>query len=365
MHKISDHFSRDFLPCIRNVVQKKAILLQHQHLELLLQVIAEVIAPSHRSSPTKSKLEDASPIFNDIVAILTTLIRQRRDLLQAFIPQLSQLLGTLTSLLRVPHAQLGGAQQRLVAEAFPSWLNPFEQSLGEADARALARLLTSITARTQTLALRSRKRSREGDAIDRTDFLSKPFDHRVLKVRIAAGSRIVRLEQTLNQLASRDSLTQCWNRRMIDELFDSTLAEARRKGSALCVMMVDIDHFKAINDTYGHAIGDIALQHMVAILNQNPREYDQVGRYGGEEFIVVLPTTDRDSAWGIAERVRSAVEYQPSVLSDGREISMTVSIGLAMFEPKRDPDRRSLMERADQALYKAKRSGRNRIIVAD
>ncbi|QQD19377.1 diguanylate cyclase [Spongiibacter nanhainus] len=197
------------------------------------------------------------------------------------------------------------------------------------------------------------------------DFLSKPFDHRVLKVRIAAGSRIVRLEQTLNQLASRDSLTQCWNRRMIDELFDSTLAEARRKGSALCVMMVDIDHFKAINDTYGHAIGDTALQHMVAILNQNLREYDQVGRYGGEEFIVVLPTTDRDSAWGIAERVRSAVEYQPSVLSDGREISMTVSIGLAMFEPKRDPDRRSLMERADQALYKAKRSGRNRIIVAD
>ena len=197
------------------------------------------------------------------------------------------------------------------------------------------------------------------------DFLSKPFDHRVLKVRIAAGSRIVRLEQTLNQLASRDSLTQCWNRRMIDELFDSTLAEARRKETPLCVMMVDIDHFKAINDTYGHAIGDSALQHMVAILNQNLREYDQVGRYGGEEFIVVLPTTDRDSAWGIAERVRSAVEYQPTILKDGREISMTVSIGLALFDPQRDPDRRSLMERADQALYKAKRSGRNRIIVAD
>lgn len=197
------------------------------------------------------------------------------------------------------------------------------------------------------------------------DFLSKPFDHRVLKVRIAAGSRIVRLEQTLNQLASRDSLTQCWNRRMIDELFDSTLAEARRKETPICVMMVDIDHFKAINDNYGHAIGDTALQHMVAILNQNLREYDQVGRYGGEEFIVVLPTTDRDSAWGIAERVRSAVEYQPTILKDGREISMTVSIGLALFDPQRDPDRRSLMERADQALYKAKRSGRNRIIVAD
>ena len=104
---------------------------------------------------------------------------------------------------------------------------------------------------------------------------------------------------------------------------------------------------------------------MVAILNQNLREYDQVGRYGGEEFIVVLPTTDRDSAWGIAERVRSAVEYQPTILKDGREISMTVSIGLALFDPQRDPDRRSLMERADQALYKAKRSGRNRIIVAD
>ena len=161
------------------------------------------------------------------------------------------------------------------------------------------------------------------------DFLSKPFDHRVLKVRLAAGSRIVRLEQTLNQLASRDSLTQCWNRRMIDELLNASIAEAQRKQSALSIVVLDIDHFKLINDTYGHAVGDMALKHMVNVLNNNLREYDQVGRYGGEEFVVILPSTDKDSAWGVAERIRSSLQYHPAQINNALSVSMTVSIGLA------------------------------------
>ncbi len=196
------------------------------------------------------------------------------------------------------------------------------------------------------------------------DFLSKPFDPRILKVRLGAGSRIVRLEQTLNQLASRDALTQCWNRRMIDELMSSSIAESNRKGTPLTLMVVDIDHFKNENDTYGHASGDIALKHTVDILNQNLREYDQVGRYGGEEFVVLLPSTDKSSAWGIAERIRSSIQYSPAIISDAETIPLTVSIGLAEVRNGNETPL-SLFERADKALYTAKQKGRNRVIFDD
>ncbi len=196
------------------------------------------------------------------------------------------------------------------------------------------------------------------------DFLSKPFDPRILKVRLGAGSRIVRLEQTLNQLASRDALTQCWNRRMIDELMSSSIAESNRKGTPLTLMVVDIDHFKNVNDTYGHASGDIALKHTVDVLNQNLREYDQVGRYGGEEFVVLLPSTDKSSAWGIAERIRSSIQYSPAIISDAETIPLTVSIGLAEVRNGNETPL-SLFERADKALYTAKQKGRNRVIFDD
>ena len=197
------------------------------------------------------------------------------------------------------------------------------------------------------------------------DFLRKPFDHRVLKVRIAAGSRIVRLEQTLNQLASRDALTQCWNRRMIDELFANSIAESTRKRSKFSVMVLDIDHFKRVNDTFGHSGGDAALKHVVNILNTNLREYDQVGRYGGEEFVILLPATDRNEAWGVAERIRSAIQFQPTILNDDLKIELTVSIGIAEFDRSRDANQSAFFERADKALYTAKQTGRNRIICSE
>lgn len=197
------------------------------------------------------------------------------------------------------------------------------------------------------------------------DFLSKPFDHRVLKVRIAAGSRIVRLEQTLNQLASRDALTQCWNRRMIDELFANSIAESTRKRSKLSLMVLDIDHFKRVNDTFGHSAGDAALKHVVNILNTNLREYDQVGRYGGEEFVILLPATDCNEAWGVAERIRSAIQFQPTILNDDLIIELTVSIGIAEFDRRRDANQSAFFERADKALYTAKQTGRNRIICSE
>lgn len=205
----------------------------------------------------------------------------------------------------------------------------------------------------------------EGMEAGADDFVNKPFDHRVLKVRIAAGSRILRLEQTLNQLASRDALTQCWNRRMIDELFAQNIAESTRKRSAFSLMILDIDHFKVVNDTYGHAAGDIALKHVVNVLNINLREYDQVGRYGGEEFVILLPSTDPNEAWGAAERVRSAIQVQPAIVSDTVSINLTVSIGIAQFNRNRDTSQNIFFDRADKALYTAKQTGRNRTISAD
>lgn len=197
------------------------------------------------------------------------------------------------------------------------------------------------------------------------DFVSKPFDHRVLKVRIAAGSRIVRLEQTLNQLASRDALTQCWNRRMIDELLLNAVQESRRKNNPLSLMVLDIDHFKKINDTHGHSIGDIALKHLVQVLSNNLREYDQIGRYGGEEFVILLPNTSEEEAWVIAERMLSAVQLQPAAANNELSIPLTISIGLAQCNIELKEELQQLFQRADEALYEAKAAGRNRTMSAE
>lgn len=197
------------------------------------------------------------------------------------------------------------------------------------------------------------------------DFVSKPFDNRVLKVRIGAGSRIVRLEQTLNQLASRDALTQCWNRRMIDEMMQNAFTEAKRNKTTYSIMLIDADHFKRVNDNFGHSAGDSALQHLVKIMHHNLREYDHVGRFGGEEFVVLLPGTDMTEAWGVAERIRSATQYSPVITGENMQVQITVSIGIAEFSDKQDEDTASLFKRADDALYVAKNGGRNRVVSAD
>lgn len=197
------------------------------------------------------------------------------------------------------------------------------------------------------------------------DFVSKPFDNRVLKVRIGAGSRIVRLEQTLNQLASRDALTQCWNRRMIDEMLQNAFTEATRNKTTYSIMLIDADHFKRVNDNFGHSAGDSALQHLVKIMHHNLREYDHVGRFGGEEFVVLLPGTDMTEAWGVAERIRSATQYTPVITGENKQVQITVSIGLAEFSILKDEDTASLFKRADDALYEAKNGGRNRVVAAD
>ncbi len=171
------------------------------------------------------------------------------------------------------------------------------------------------------------------------------------------------LEVELRRLATTDALTGTLNRRQLFTLGERELARARERAQGLGVVMVDIDHFKVVNDQYGHPVGDEALKHVVGRLRAGVRRVDLIGRLGGEEFAVVLPRIAAKDALQVAERLRAGVAAKPLVHGTAR-ISMTISIGLSMA---RDTDRtiEQTLGRADVQLYQAKGSGRNRVCHAD
>ena len=201
------------------------------------------------------------------------------------------------------------------------------------------------------------------------DFLTKPVQPAELNARLLVGSRIVALQEKLIQTcelsqfkATHDSLTGLWNRGAILEFLRAQLAMAVRNSSNLVLMMVDIDHFKKINDTYGHSVGDSVLIHVAHLMNSVIRTSDWLGRYGGEEFLVIASESPVKDAIGVAERIRLAVANNP--LTSGKQaISSTISIGIANTRSIMSPTPESLVKIADSALYKAKNNGRNRIEV--
>lgn len=159
-----------------------------------------------------------------------------------------------------------------------------------------------------------------------------------------------------------DPLTGVRNRSSMSELLERDIQSSRRTGAPLSVLMVDIDHFKMINDSYGHAGGDAALIAVAQLMKDQLRNVDAVFRYGGEEFLLVLPNTDMPYLLQVAERLRKAVENL-AVVHDGKRIKMSVSFGGAVAKP--DEQQQELLERADAALYLAKEQGRNRVCIAD
>jgi len=195
------------------------------------------------------------------------------------------------------------------------------------------------------------------------DFVTKSFDVRELRVRVRAGERTVRLEESLRRLAARDVLTDLHNRRSILELLEVELARAKRQNAAVSVIMADIDHFKRVNDVYGHADGDVVLAEVARRLELGVRQYDAVGRYGGEEFLVVLPGASRRQTAEIAERLRAGVASPPVKLSRGKVV-VTSSFGVAASGEGQNLDLDSLIRLADAALYRAKDAGRNRVAVS-
>ncbi|CAA7614334.1 diguanylate cyclase [Magnetospirillum sp. SS-4] len=171
----------------------------------------------------------------------------------------------------------------------------------------------------------------------------------------------------LEVLATRDSLTGIANRRHFHHLAGLELDHARRMGRSFALLALDIDHFKRVNDTFGHAAGDEALRAFVAACRLCLREYDILGRLGGEEFAVALPNTGRDGACVIAERLRHQVDEVVVRPSHGHQFGMTVSIGIACLDrgDVAQADVSALLDQADSALYRAKAMGRNRVEVAD
>jgi two-component system, cell cycle response regulator len=197
------------------------------------------------------------------------------------------------------------------------------------------------------------------------DYITKPFDIDELKARLRAGKRILELQQELvsareqlRVLATRDSLSGLLNRMAVMAVLEKELSRAVREGQSLAVMMVDIDHFKSVNDNHGHHAGDIVIRETARKLIASIRPYDSSGRYGGEEFVVVAPGCDLDSAVSLAERVREAVLAQ-DIRVDDVAIPTTISIGVAVSWEGAEVGQ--LLRAADEALYAAKHGGRNRV----
>jgi diguanylate cyclase (GGDEF)-like protein len=213
------------------------------------------------------------------------------------------------------------------------------------------------------------------------DYIVKPFDPMVLGARLRAGQRVIQLQdeieldrqdirriatelavsnRRLQQVALTDPLTGVPNRRFAMERLDQEWAAANRSGHPLSCLVIDVDHFKQVNDTYGHDIGDEVLKLTAETLKRFSRVQDTVSRVGGEEFLVICPDTDATAAHQCADRLRKAVAAAP-MDAGGFTIQVTISIGVATRDKTMaDPD--ALTKRADRAVYQAKRAGRNRTV---
>jgi len=202
------------------------------------------------------------------------------------------------------------------------------------------------------------------------DYLTKPFDSQELRARLRVGQRILDLQDKLiaagEELlfrATHDNLTGISNRGVIMDNVRRERFRQDRGGTAFAIVLGDIDHFKYVNDTYGHLVGDAVLQEVARRMTNFIRPYDSVGRYGGEEFLVVVPSSDAMGAIGLAERIRKEIDSNP-INVNGLAISITASFGVAASTPGHLLDPQEMFRLADDALYRAKSNGRNRCELA-
>ena len=203
------------------------------------------------------------------------------------------------------------------------------------------------------------------------DYLVKPCNPVELRVRLRAGRRVVELQQQLIHAreelrvkAMRDALTGVLNRGAILDYAKRELSRGQRRKEPLSVVMVDLDRFKHVNDKHGHAVGDAVLIAVCERMGATIRNYDSLGRLGGEEFVIVLPQCDVASARAVAERVRSLLSDSP-VKSEAGDLSMTASFGVACTAQRPDARVEHLLRAADIAMYRAKCGGRDRVVVAE
>lgn len=216
-------------------------------------------------------------------------------------------------------------------------------------------LLTSKNSKGETV---------EGLESGADDYITKPFDQHELQVRLRTGSRLIELQRNLmeareelRERANKDLLTMLPNRAAIASALEQEISRCHRDRRTVGVILLDLDHFKQVNDTYGHFAGDAVLRETAARLKASTRPYDQVGRYGGEEFLVVLPNCELEDARHQAERMRQLLGGT-TMQVDGMELKVTASFGVTVSDgSERSPD--VFVRVADEALYRAKASGRN------
>ncbi len=199
------------------------------------------------------------------------------------------------------------------------------------------------------------------------DYLVKPFDELELKAKLMVGKRILALQEELisareamRHSATHDSLTGLMNRKAVMDGLGKELARSKREGTSVAVALVDVDHFKVVNDELGHLFGDEALKQVAQRLRSGLRNYDSVGRYGGEEFLLVLPGCDLAAAVVRAEQIRAGISAT-AVKTAAAQRSVTVSVGVAVSKGAGEGDAERVLDASDVALYEAKKNGRNRV----
>ncbi|HYL13877.1 MAG TPA: diguanylate cyclase [Terriglobales bacterium] len=190
------------------------------------------------------------------------------------------------------------------------------------------------------------------------DYLAKPVDPSELRARVLVGKRILELQQSLKFAATHDFLTKLLNRAEILAGLEREIARSRRTGQPVAIILADLDHFKQINDSLGHAAGDEALKGVAQRLKSDLRPYDLAGRYGGEEFLLILPTCNLAPAARRAEQLRLSVSRNPILTLFG-SIPITLSMGVTVNDSDSELTVQELLQQADQALYRAKEKGRN------
>jgi two-component system, cell cycle response regulator len=198
------------------------------------------------------------------------------------------------------------------------------------------------------------------------DYLTKPFDAQELRARLHVGQRILGLQsgliaarEELRFQATHDPLTDLWNHAVVIDAMDREVSRQIREGGSFGIILLDLDHFKRVNDTYGHLAGDAVLKETARRITASVRPYDIVGRYGGEELLIVVPSCDGPDVMRLAERIRDAIGSVP-FNTDAGAIHVTASCGVCVGGRNKSLDSQALLQMADQALYRAKRNGRNR-----
>jgi two-component system cell cycle response regulator len=201
------------------------------------------------------------------------------------------------------------------------------------------------------------------------DYLTKPFDQHELKVRLRAGTRIIDLQrellaarEELREQATKDFLTRLWNRSSILDILQRELSRGARDNRGVGVVLADLDRFKTVNDSFGHFAGDAVLREFSRRMLTCMRPYDAIGRYGGEEFLIILPGCDENCTASQSERMRASLANDAMLINDARHV-VTGSFGATSWRPGDPMSAENLIRIADSALYMAKNQGRNRTVV--